>query len=59
MSKYSKSKKPAGKSKKGYKQPTGGHFCDYNPATINPNTTQFEPTESDLLPRRAKQAGMQ
>lgn len=58
MSKYSKSKKPAGKSKKGYKHVEGGHYCDYNPASVNPNTTQFEPTESTPITRRAQQAGM-
>lgn len=55
MSKYSKSKKKVAKPKAAH----GGHFCDYNPATVNPNTTQFEPTESKPIPRRAQQAGMQ
>ena len=35
------------------------HYCNYNPIGVNPNTTQFEPTESSPISRRAKQAGMQ
>ena len=57
MSKYSKGSK--GKGKKKMKEASTGHYCDYNPASINPSTTQFEPTESKPITRRAQQAGMQ
>lgn len=51
------------KRKKGkeLKTPSGGEgqsLRDYDPATINPNTEQFEPTEACPVPRHARQAGV-
>jgi hypothetical protein len=36
----------------------GMSFRDYNPAPINPLTTQFEPTPESPIRRGAKQAGV-
>lgn len=36
----------------------GMTYNDYDPCPVNPTTTQFEPTESSPIPRRAKQAGV-
>lgn len=36
----------------------GMTYNDYDPRKVSPNTQQFEPTEADPIPRRARQAGV-
>lgn len=43
------------------KSPGGGQgqtFRDYNPATVDPNTEQFPPTEAEPIRRGHRQAGV-
>jgi hypothetical protein len=42
-----------------WNKPKEGSFCDYNPMSVNPNNTQFEPTDANPIKRAHKQAGME
>lgn len=53
-----RSKRKKGKKLTAASGGSGQSYRDYNPATVNPTSEQFTPTEGSPIPRRAKQAGV-